>query len=99
MASNFDRRCPCFGDRCTGFGSRFESLEGVAHGVVQLAVAVGRHVDDPGPGGDPPHFVGLGDARTALDGLETVAPHGGFAPPSSVTKANSPPGSAVSTRP
>jgi hypothetical protein len=45
---------------------------------LQLVVPVGWNVDDPGPEGDPLHFLGLGDSSATVDGLEAVAPYRGF---------------------
>ena len=42
----------------------------------QLLGPVGGDVDDAGPGGDPPHLVGLRHPRAARDRLELVAPVG-----------------------
>ena len=62
-----------------GLGRRLEALEGGAHALEQLLVAVGGHVEDAGPRRDPPHLVALGDPGAAVaQGLEPVAPHGGL---------------------
>ena len=66
--------------RVLGFGRRLEALEGGAHALEQVLVAVGGHVEDAGPRRDPPHLVALGHPGAAVaQGLEPVAPHGGLA--------------------
>jgi len=61
------------------FGGGLEPPERVAHGLPQLAVPVGRDVDDPGRGRDPADLVGLGDLGAACHGLDAVAPYSGLA--------------------
>src|SRR5262245_30455339 len=60
-------------------GGALQLPEGVTHRFLQLAVPVRGHVDDPSPGGQPPHLVGLGDQGAVVDGGELVAPHGRLA--------------------
>ena len=62
-----------------GLGGGLELLERVSHALEEFAVPVGRDVEDPSPDRDLLDLVGLGDLRTAGDGLEAITPHGGLA--------------------
>src|SRR4051794_24562879 len=47
-----------------------ELFQRATHIALQVAVPVGGDIDDPGPGRQPGHLVGLGDAGAAVDRLE-----------------------------